>query len=155
MSANYIAGPPRTAPSNLTSARIETPPATLVSTAGTCGTSTRVNPTGIQTPLAAVCTVGTFPSFVAPVASSLPASQQCQVSAARNRRAGTSRFTYNQSQSSTPGPSTAIPPRKGKRTIVTPLPSKLKCAIIPFAVLYQSLLLVIRYAYKPKHSEPR
>ncbi|KAF8328642.1 hypothetical protein F5887DRAFT_1082968 [Amanita rubescens] len=124
-----VAPPPRisnthAAPGHLTPAQIETPLPAL---------PTGVT-TGIPTPLAAVRTVGTYsPAFVAPVASSLSASQQRQVSATRTRRAGTSGFGYNPSQGPTPGPPTTIPSRKGKRTMAMPLPSKLKCAIIPFA----------------------
>ncbi|KAF8328649.1 hypothetical protein F5887DRAFT_1082974 [Amanita rubescens] len=120
-----VAPPPRISGTHATPGRVT--PAQLETSLPALATGVTA---GIPTPLAAVRTVGTYsPSFVAPVASSQSASQQRQASASRTRRAG---FAYNSSQGPTPGPTTGIPSRKGKKT-ATPLPSKLKCAMIPFA----------------------
>jgi hypothetical protein len=84
-----------------------------------------------ETPLDAVRTVGLFPSFTPPVASTLPASQQRQVTAARHSRASRGGFANAQNRGPSTGPSTSIPSRKGKH--IAP-PTVIKCAIIPFAV---------------------
>ncbi|KAF8653439.1 hypothetical protein AX14_008298 [Amanita brunnescens Koide BX004] len=96
------------------------PPATITGTSIT-----------LETPLVAVRSVFS-PSFTPPVPSSLPSSQQRQVSASRHSsHAGRSGFAYNPPPGP-PAPFTAIPSRKNKTSQTSSIQLKLKCAIIPF-----------------------
>jgi hypothetical protein len=90
-----------------------------------------------ETPLAAVRTVNTDFTFVPPVASSLPSSQQRQLAIARHHAPHTSSFACSQSNGPSTGPSTAKPSsRNGTKMI----PAQIKCAIIPFAVSHDFLM---------------
>ena len=103
-------------------------------------------PTRSETPLAAVRTVDTgFTPFIRPVASSLSASNQRQIAAARHRvpAGGTSTFARSRSNGPSAGPATAKPSRNSaKTTAATVVPSRLKCAIIPFAVCHHVLMAI-------------
>ena len=119
--------PPAIAPgTSFTIARTQVPIASGAGEGHMLGTSTL-----LETPLAAVRTVETFPRFLPPVPPSTSANQQRQVSAARHRQ-GSQGGRRSADQLSSP--STSIPSRKGKRTTLPVEPPKLKCAIIPFAV---------------------